>query len=243
MNIKRLIALLMMPIAASAMQTNSNLVLTTALVKDPNGVRKQEYEKSFAQFKKFGYEHPYIVEGVQPAEPSYLDEHTLPERLYYFPDNKPTDHNRGKFEGLSLREALKKFQLPAPSYVYKQTGRYLATKNLAAEITKNYPGYNLYIRRFPGLERVMLAAFVMNAQKMQQMYENLDYEAMEREWSAVDPERCWIENYATIYLKQAEQESALSVCYLPSGADDFPLGIILNPAHSSTGVTQSQTRY
>lgn len=216
-----------------------NLFLTTALVDNEHSeARKEEYVKSFQQLKKFGYERSYVVEGVQSTGPTFLEEHTDKERVYYFQENVPGDKNKGKFEGMSMRDALKHFKLDPDSMVYKHTGRYFATKDLA-EIVTEYPGHDAYVQRDKEKGWLLALTYIFKYKKLQEMYDVLDYEAMEREYDPENPEVHFIEQYMTRHIEQAEQEKKLDLFHIPG-----ELGVIRNTQYSTTGVSSTaQTKY
>jgi len=216
-----------------------NLFVTTAIIKNEySEARKQEYVKSFEQLKKLGYKHPYMVEGVQLTGPTFLEEYTDKERVFYFQDGRSTDNNKGKFEGMSMRDALRHFGLDPSSLVYKHTGRYFATKDLAA-VVKEFPGHDAYVQRDKEKGWLLAMTYIFRYSKLQKMYEELDYEAMEREWDPANPEKHFIEQYMTRHIEQAEQEKELDVFHIPG-----ELGIIRNTAFSTTGVDpKAQTKY
>ena len=208
-----------------------SLFLTTALINNEHSkARKEEYLRSFAQFKKLGYERPYMVEGVTLTGPTFLEENTDKERVYYFQGNRPDDKNKGKFEGMSMRDALQHFKLDPSSLVYKHTGRYFATKDLA-KVVKEFPGHDAYVQRDKKKGWLLAMTYIFKYGKLQKMYESLDYDAMEREWDPANPEAAFIENYTTRYIEQAEQEEGLDVFHIPG-----ELGVVCNIAHSTTGV-------
>ena len=216
-----------------------NLFLTTAIIDNKDSAaRRAEYEKSFAQLKVLGYEHPYMVEGVQLTGPTFLEDHTDTERVFYFQDGRSTDKNKGKFEGMSMRDALRHFALDHSSLVYKHTGRYFATKDLA-EVVKTYPGHDAYVQRDKEKGWLLAMTYIFQYGKLKKMYEELDYEAMEKEYDPADPEKHFIEQYMTRHIEQAEQEKELDVFHIPG-----ELGVIRNTTYSTTGVAQnSQDKY
>ncbi len=215
-----------------------HLILTTALLEKNSQDRKKEYEKTLQQFAQMGYTKPYIVEGVQAHGPSFFEEHTDIDHIYYYPHNKQTDKNRGKFEGLSLAAALKKFNLLPQSLVYKQTGRYFPTKDGAA-IVKEHPGFDAYVHQ--GKHYILLGAYIWKCEKLQTMLNDLDYKTMEEEYDEKNPTPNMIETFVTNYVKQQEQEKNLKVYYLQNGTT---FGAQANPTFSSTGLTMaSPTEY
>jgi hypothetical protein len=221
----------------STKPTPIHLLVTTAQIDKHKKARTKEYEESFKIFNDMGYHHPYIVEGVQAQGPSILEQFTDPDKIYYYPTNKPEDKNRGKFEGLSIAAALKQFKLDPQSIIYKQTGRYKATRDLA-NIVKEYPTFDAYVR-YGEQEYILLAAYLWKCEKLLQMFESLDYQAMEATCDPRNPIPTMIETYVTNYVKQQEQEKKLTVYYFQE-----KLGVLANPSNSGTGLTMdSPTEY
>lgn len=217
-----------------------NLFLTTAIIDNEHSeARREECEKSFAQMSAFGYKRPYIVEGVRLGGPTFLEDHTDKERVFYFQGGRPADKNKGKFEGMSMRDALRHFALDPSSFVYKLTGRYFATKDVASEVVAEFPGHDAYVQRDKEKGWLLAMTYVFRYKQLQEMYEGLDYEAMEREWDPADPEAHFIERYMTRHIEQAEQEKKLDVFHIPG-----ELGVERTTAFSTTGVASSaQTKY
>lgn len=218
----------------------THLVLTTALIEKNAEARKQEYIKSLQAFTDMGYKKPFIVEGVQSQGPSFFEDYTDTDHIYYYPHNNPQDKNRGKFEGLSLAGALKQFGFDEHDIIYKQTGRYLGTKNLA-DIAKEYPGFDAYVKKHTDQGYVLLVAYLFRKAPLLEMFDTLDYDAMERTYDTRHPEKVepMIENYVTKYVQQQEQEKKLKVFYIQD-----TLGVLANPSYSSTGVPlDSPTEY
>lgn len=221
----------------AADQQKIHLVLTTALVENNKDKRKEEYIKSLQTFADMGYKDPYIVEGVQSHGPSFFEEHTDPNLVYYYPHNNPQNKNRGAFEGLSLAAALKNFNFHHNAIIYKQTGRYLAKKDLAS-IAKEYPDFDAYLK-YSHHGYILLVGYLWKCGKLSKMLNELDYKSMEEKYDPRKPEENIIETYVTDYVKQQEQEKELKVFYIQD-----MLGIIANPQHSSTGVPlNSPTEY
>jgi len=217
---------------------NIRLLLTTALVKKDAEAREREYRRSFMRFRELGYKNPLVVEGVQASAPSFFEEYTDAADVYYYPNGRSSDKNRGKFEGLSMAAGLEKFGLSEESYIYKQTGRYFATRDLA-EVVKEHPGFDAYLKRDGHHGIVLLVGYLWRGGKLLEMLRSLDYGAMEREYDPKNPKPAMIETHVTDYVKKAEQEKKLDVKWI-----EGLLGILVNPANSSTGLLSSdQVKY
>lgn len=176
MSINKIFFSIIIGTLASAASAEVRLVLSAALTDSFFEFRKQQYIESFAILSKYGYPNPYIIEAIQKKGLTYLDEHS--SNVFYAQNNNARLRNKGINEARTMLEGLKHFNFSPDDMIIKLTGRYHFKSDYFLRLVENSQQYDAIVRFSPDGQQDT-CCFAMKNKHLQEMFESLDYKAME----------------------------------------------------------------
>ncbi len=208
-----------MPIEQKATpSSNIRILLGAALTPAYFDFRKNQYITTFNQLKSLGYEDFYVVEALSKLGPTFLNEHC--KNVFYSTANNPRFKNNGINEARTLHEASHHFKFAPDDMIIKLTGRYQLINDSFFKLVKDNPDTDVFVR-VNEYGDVFTLCYAMRCKYFQEMYAQMDYEKMERQWINVERE---VGNY----IKRKKQQGNFKVIYVEK------LGVIANLLGSST---------
>lgn len=163
------------------------IVLSAALTDAHYEFRKQQYIEAFNTLEKYGYKDVYVVEALKQQGPTFLDTYT--KNVFYSSVNDPKFKNNGINEARTLLEGIYHFNFGPDDMIIKLTGRYRLLSSYFLQLVHDNPDYDVFIKFFERNEPcAMTFCFAMRCKFFQEMYEQMDYDAMESQWIVAEYE-------------------------------------------------------
>ncbi len=168
--------------------------------------RQKQYLETFNVLTNFGYKDFYIVEALQKHGPTYLENYC--NHVFYATVNNPHLKNNGINEARTILEATYHFNFAPDDMILKCTGRYHFGSDYFLKMIENNSDYDAILRIHAPSGQVYVVCFAMKCKHLQDMYEHLDYHAMEHHWVI-------LEKAVGDYVLQKERQGKFKVLYVP----------------------------
>ena len=160
--------------------------------------RKKQYIETFNTLAQYNYINPYVIEALCKNGPTFLDDYS--HNIFYAQTNKPHIKNHGANEARTLLEGLKHFNFNPEDMIIKLTGRYQLISDYFLRLIENNPEYDAFVKIAASGGSYTLG-FAMRYKYLKEMYETINYAAMEKNsnWVTVEME---VSNYINRKIKE-----------------------------------------
>lgn len=181
------------------------IVLGTALTTAHFEFRKQQYIDMFARLKGYGYDTFYVVEGFKKEGPTFLDEYA--PHVFYAQTSNPDLKNQGVNEARTQLEGTYHFMFDPDDMILKLTGRYhLLSDDFLRCVEQNADNFDAFVQINENGD-VYTLGFAMRCKYFQEMYEQINYTAMEKN-------RINLETEVGNYIKRKLKDGSFRVFYI-----------------------------
>ncbi|MGC2310533.1 MAG: hypothetical protein WA432_02870 [Candidatus Babeliaceae bacterium] len=180
------------------------MLLSAALADAHFEFRKAQYIKSLTLLKDYGYNNVYIVEALKKHGPTFLDDYS--KHVFYSTVNNPHLRNNGINEARTLLEGTYYFKFNPEDMIIKLTGRHHFISDSFVQLVKNNFNYDALVK-VDAKGDVYTVGFAMRCKYFREMYEQMDYDAME----------CYrinLEHEVGNYIKRKVQKGNFNVLYV-----------------------------
>lgn len=208
--------------------TQIRIVMSVALTDAYFEFRKKQYIESFEKLSEYGIVDVYVVEALKKKGPTFLDDYT--KNAFYSSANDPSVKNNGINEARTLLEGFYHFDFDQDDKIIKLTGRYQLISDCLIKLVEDNPEYDAFVK-VNSAGNVFTLGFAMRCKYFKEMYEQIDYHAMEANWINIEEE-------VGKYIKKKLNEGNFKVLYIDK------LGIKANLYGSSTAhINKEDIRY
>lgn len=161
------------------------ILLSAALIDVHYEFRKQQYIESINKFARYGYMDVYIVEAIKKHGPTFLDDYS--KNVFYATANDSNFRNNGINEARTVLEGSYYFNFDPEDMILKMTGRYLLLSDYFITMVENNLDYDALIKVNKQGDMATLC-YAMKCKWLREMYEQMDYDTMEKKWINVETE-------------------------------------------------------
>lgn len=192
---------------ASSMHAQVRIVLSAALTHVHFEFRKQQYIDCLNILAGYGYKDVYIVEALKKGDRTFLEDYS--KNVFYATVNIPGLRNNGVNEARTILEGSYHFAFDPDDIIIKLTGRYQLTSDAFFKFVEENPEYDAIVKIRPPDHGggIFTACFAMRCKYLKEMYEQMDYNVMERDFIHVEWE-------VDKYIKQKIKKGNFKVLYV-----------------------------
>ena len=159
----------------------------------------------FARLKSYGYDTFYVVEGFRKEGPTFLDEYV--PHVFYAQTSNPALKNQGINEARTQLEGTYHFMFNPEDMILKLTGRYhLLSDDLLRLVEQNADKFDAFVQINENGD-VHTLGFAMRCKYFREMYEQMNYIAMEKNLINLETE---VGNY----IKRKLHDGSFRVFYI-----------------------------
>lgn len=201
------------------------VVLTAALTDAYYEFRKAQYIESLELLASYGYQNVYIVEALKKHGPTFLDDYS--NNVFYSLANDLTSRNQGTNEARTSLDGTYHFKFAPEDMIIKLTGRHHLLSGYFLKLVENNPDFDAFVK-VDGDGNVYTVCFAMRCKYYQEMYEQMDYHFMEKNWVN-------LEYMVGYYIKHKIRDGNFKVYYvdkLDVTADNFGSSTAVGAPHN-----------
>lgn len=168
-------------------------------------IRKNQYLESFSILKNLGFSEFYIVEACKKVGPTFLEDYS--RNVFYASCNDTSLKNNGVNESKTLLEGMYHFQFDPEDMIIKFVARHHFLSDYFFKIVMNNLEYDAFVKDAHDGHNIHTLCYAMRCKYFVEMFENIDYEAMERQ-------KINIEHELFKYINRKVKEGNFKVFYV-----------------------------
>jgi hypothetical protein len=199
-----LLAIVLCSLSVLYCEGTIRILLSAALTDAHFEFRKQQYIEAFEALNHYGYNDVYVIEAVRKNGPTFLDGYST--KVFYSTANNAHLKNKGINEARTLLEGTYHFKFAPNDMILKLTGRYQIVSDYFIELVRDNLDYDAIVKLKHNGD-VWTLGFAMKCKYFQEMFEEMDYQSMERRW--ID-----VEHMVALYIKNKVKAGNFKVLHV-----------------------------